>query len=504
VIVLLKTFRITPWLLWLCSTAGAAAPLSTPHATTSDHERSLTGAYRSSSEHPRVFTTPVDVEGLVARINAAGSFSAEIFPKLAKRVKADLAAKQDWGATYSGCDLDIYLHAFSYEPVGGYANEIRSESQLRIAMGMKQDALAPTGAAVVASRLALYAALVNAGAHAPIGAPSADQAADLSKRILLAWATRGFRDQQGKMLHAAEQFCDGQRRFSRLEENGVGLQIGRGVVYSVHAQDLLQAIGALKSEETRELNAVHAALFDLILEASNFRFALPELNHPDTVCELYSNHVGAHLAALLSIARLLDDNRKLTAVLYGNDRSIPVALPWARWFNRAIYGQNDKPIPCYKNPGPDSLTSHPSFQTSVAAPGEIEDRYRNANAGQAFGYSLGVLAALYNMAELLSNAGFDAYGYRGVHQQSIEMATEYYACFGKQVGFKKTVSGENGRRCPDYLQYVGQIVGGLEINIVMGAHRFPGNRAIAELELAAKAAAGPDLLDPIRFGRWNN
>jgi hypothetical protein len=33
---------------------------------------------------------------------------------------------------------------------------------------------------------------------------------------------------------------------------------------------------------------------------------------------------------------------------------------------------------------------------------------------------------------------------------------------------------------------------------------FPGNKAIVELEAAAKAAAGPDLLDAIRFGRWRN
>jgi hypothetical protein len=57
------------------------------------------------------------------------------------------------------------------------------------------------------------------------------------------------------------------------------------------------------------------------------------------------------------------------------------------------------------------------------------------------------------------------------------------------VGFKKTVTGENGRACPDYPQYVGHIVSGLKIDIAMGAHRFPGNRAIAELEPAAKAAA---------------
>jgi hypothetical protein len=119
-------------------------------------------------------------------------------------------------------------------------------------------------------------------------------------------------------------------------------------------------------------NAFHAAMFDLIREASNFRFTLPELNRSaDARCELYSNHVGAHLAGLLSIARLLDDGRKFNAVLYGNDRSIPAALPWTVWFNHAVYGENDKPISCYKNKGPDRSTSPDAFQTPVVAPGEI-------------------------------------------------------------------------------------------------------------------------------------
>jgi hypothetical protein len=37
----------------------------------------------------------------------------------------------------------------------------------------------------------------------------------------------------------------------------------------------------------------------------------------------------------------------------------------------------------------------------------------------------------------------------------------------------------------------------------MGAYRFPESTAITELEAAAKAA-GRDLLDAIRFGRWRN
>jgi hypothetical protein len=84
------------------------------------------------------------------------------------------------------------------------------------------------------------------------------------------------------------------------------------------------------------------------------------------------------------------------------------------------------------------------------------------------------------------------------------MATQYYACYGKNAGFKKTVTTGNARICPDYQQYIGQIVNGLEIDIVMGANRFPGNVVITELEAPAKAAAGRDLFDAIRFGRWQD
>lgn len=465
---------------------------------------SLSGSYSSGTAHPRVFTTQADLNDVVTRINSSNSFSAQSFGRLSDQVKRDLAAKTDWDATYSGCDLDVYLHAFSYEPMGGYANEIRTADQLRSAMNMKPGMSPPTGAAIVASRLALYAVLVKMGAHTNAGTPAPNDAAALAKRILLAWATHGIRDTKGDFLSAATQFCDGQGRFNHLSENGVGLQIARGIVYSVHAQDLLQSIEAFNPRELNALNEFHTAMFDLIRQASNFRFALPELNHPDTACELYSNHVGAHLIGLLSIARLLDDGRKFNAVLYGVDRSIPLAIPWTKYFNHAIYGESDKPIACYKNPGSDSLTSHPSYQTSMVAPGEIEDRYRNATAAQAFGYSLGVLGGLYSDAEMMKIAGIDAYGYRGAHHQSIEMATQYYACYGKHVGFKKTVTADNARACSDYQQYIGQIVNGLEIDIVMGAYRFPGNTAITELEAAGKADAGRDLLDAIRFGRWTN
>jgi hypothetical protein len=483
---------------------GTMLPVDTLARTAPNVYPSLAGSYTSSAQHPRVFNTPAEMSDMVTRINSSGSFSAQSFAGLSNKVKADLAANVDWDAVYSGCDLDIYLHSFSYEPTTGYADEIRTTSQLGSAMHVKEGMSPPTGAAIVASRLAIYAALVKSGAKAPTGGPSAGDAAALAKRIVLVWANRGFRDQRGNVLSRAEQFCDGQQHFNVVVQNGVGLQIGRGIIYSVHTQDLLQSIGAFNSAQTNQLNVFHAAMFNLIREASNFRAALPQMNGPATLCERYSNHVGAHLLGLLAIARLLDDGRKFNAVLYGVDRSIPLAISWTDWFNHAVYGEQDKPIACHKNTGPDSLASHPSFQTAVVAPGEIEDRYRNANAGQGFGYTLGVLAGLFEMSDLMENAGYDAFGYRGTHQQSVEMATQYYACYGENAGFKKSVTAENARACPDYQQYVGQIVNGLELDIVMGAYRFPGNSLITELEPAAKAAAGTDVLDAIRFGRWRD
>jgi hypothetical protein len=297
--------------------SGAMLPLNTPARAAPDVYPSLAGSYTSSAQHPRVFITPTDMKDLVTRINSSGSFSAQSFARLSNKVKADLAANGDWDAVYSGCDLDIYLHAFSYEPTTGYADEIRTTSQLGSATHVKEGMAPPTGASIVASRLAIYAALVKSGAKAPTGGPSPGEAAALAKRILLAWANRGFRDQKGNILSRAEQFCDGQQHFNVIIQSGVGLQIGRGIIYSVQAQDMLQSIGAFNSTQTNQLNVFHAALFNLIREASNFRAALPEMNGPDSACERYSNHVGAHLLGLLAIARLLDDGRKFNAVLYG-------------------------------------------------------------------------------------------------------------------------------------------------------------------------------------------
>ena len=128
----------------------------------------------------------------------------------------------------------------------------------------------------------------------------------------------------------------------------------------------------------------------------------------------------------------------------------------------------------------------------------------DCNPAQGFGYTLGVLADFYTMTDLMKKAGFSVLSYRGSHGQSVEMATDYYACYGKYVGFKKPVTADYARACPNYQQYIGQIVNGLETNIVMGAYHFPQDAAITEPEATAKKGAGANLLDPLRFGRWRD
>jgi hypothetical protein len=103
---------------------------------------------------------------------------------------------------------------------------------------------------------------------------------------------------------------------------------------------------------------------------------------------------------------------------------------------------------------------------------------------------------------MLKNAGFEAFGYRGARGQTIQLAADYYSCYGKYVGFKKTVIEENARSCPDYQEYIGQIVNGLETADVMAAYHFPNDPVLNELDAAAKAGAGVNLIDPIRFGQW--
>jgi hypothetical protein len=210
---------------------------------------------------------------------------------------------------------------------------------------------------------------------------------------------------------------------------------------------------------------------------------------------------------------LLDDDRKLNAVVYGGDHSIPVLLPWIKLFDRVIYGKADAPDRI-DNRFPDSLTSlanHADYASPVVAPGEIADRGRNANPLQGIGYPMFTLERLFDAAEILRIAGYDPYGYRGAHEQSIEMALQYYACYATAAGFYETVTAGNSRACANAPQYYGKLVNGVDRLVLIGADRFPANKVITELEAAAKATAsggqfgaGAFKNEAILFGKWRD
>ena len=471
----------------------ATVPLDPPHPDLPK----LAGTYHSLT-HPGVFITADELKDIASRINRQGSYSEQRFGLLAKQIKQDLNSRIDWDVTYSGPNVGVYQYTFSYEP------QDQHDAEIRAALTIRPNAKAPAGAAVVASRLALYAALLKAGAKPPSGSPGSDEPSALAKRILLAWADRGFRDAKGKFLELGSFTRDGHRR----PDSGLGITLGRGIIYSVHAQDLLESLGVLNADDVQRLNAFHATIFDLIRQSENVLFA--GVGFPYSDCSRYTNLATNAMAGMLATARLLNDRSKVNAVLFGGDPAIPVLAPWTQMFEHLIYGQSDGPAPgCVHNHeagSQSSLANHHDYQTLHAAPGEIADRFRNANPSQGIGYPMFTLERLFDAAEIMQIAGFDPYGYRGSHGQSIEMAVEYYACFAKSAGFNRSVTQANSASCANAAQYYGKLVNGVDRMLLVGAERFPGSRAITGLEADAEksATSGAFATDAILFGKWRN
>jgi hypothetical protein len=468
----------------------------------------VAGHYTKLDAHPRVFDSRDELQDIARRTNSPASFSAKQFSTLASRVRRAFAAKVDWQATYSGCDLEIYLRGFAYEQKPAYGND-RSDDQLLAAMHGQPGLAPPHGAAIVAARAALYAALVQAGAAPPPGAPSAADAADFAKRILLAWADHGFRDETGAFRLTEDKYCDlnsdGKPRVTQFGAFNGALTHSRGVIYSVHAQDLLQGIGGVTRDEQTRMDAFHHNMFDAIRAIHNQEY---DLNMKmKNVDEVYNNQFVGHLTALLSIARLFDDEPDVDAALNGGTVVRTVKLPWIELFDHVIYGPVDTPLlNVTPNSSADPFKSHPAYSTPIVAAGEINDRYRHDNPAQTIGYPMGSLQGLYMAAELMKIAGFNPYVYRGAHGQSIEMATSYYACFAKSAGFAKIISAENSGNCPDFTQYLGTVVNGVEENVIIGAYRFPDDDELVALDASAKATFTRSAfsMEPILFGKWRD
>jgi hypothetical protein len=196
-----------------------------------------------------------------------------------------------------------------------------------------------------------------------------------AKKVLFAWGTQGFRDQQGRVLTQQNQLCD--RNGNHADVADAGLAISRGIVYSVHAQDLLMYCGALDESEARALSAFHSAIFVLLLDSLNN-------NYDRCACDHYDNHSANSCRTPGNGAT----GRQPGASRRGVVGPTPIdARRFAvdRLFRSAIYCEADLPNSCRFNSGSDSYTSHPFFSTAVVAPGEIDDRFRNKGTGQGIG-----------------------------------------------------------------------------------------------------------------------
>jgi hypothetical protein len=279
-------------------------PASYPH---------LPGRYVSLNAHPRGFDTREQLQDIARRANSPATFTSRQFSTLAGRIGRDLAAKVDWQATYSGRDLlDLFARLL-----------LRAEARLRqrpLRWGIAradERASRPLPAAPgchCRGAPALYAALIDAGAKPPPGAPRATEAADFAKRILLAWADHGFRDEAGVFRTREEKYCDldphGKQRVTQFGTFSGALTHSRGVIYSVHAQDLLEGIGALTRGEQTRLDTFHHNMADVIRSINNEEYDLDmKWRYPN---EVYNNQFVGHLTALLSIARLFDNEQDLT------------------------------------------------------------------------------------------------------------------------------------------------------------------------------------------------
>jgi hypothetical protein len=457
------------------------------------------GQYQAAQGYPRVFMRPDFIRSLAERVGDSESYTHLRFDGIAKWVRATMAKPILWDKTYWGCDVETYLYAFSVET--GSPSLL---AKLRRDLDLADNEMPPVGAAVVAARLALYATVLKAGVAPAAGAPDADTAIALAKRILLAWSDTGFRDASGEHIRTEpEQFCfEGKPQVAWRTQ--LGLQVSRGMIYFVYAQDLLSALGSLDAGEKERLKSFDLAIYDLIGNALRFEFS-PESAWKED-CERFGNHISNQLTAMLAIASVLDDGKRFDAVLRGGSAAHAPIISWTEYFNEAIYGVDDEPRGCYANRGVDAATSFGSFNATIAEPGEIVDRNRNAHVEQGMGYPMFALERMFDAAEILNGAGFRPYSYRGAKKQSLELPLDYYACFVKGAGFGAIVTADSAAGCANAPQYIGRKVEGAEVDFLIGAYRFPNDERITDLESQARSAGaeGPRSLDPILFGRWRD
>jgi hypothetical protein len=88
----------------------------------------------------------------------------------------------------------------------------------------------------------------------------------------------------------------------------------------------------------------------------------------------------------------------------------------------------------------------------------------------------------------------------------MQLIVRSLACFAKYAGFSNVITSENSRDCLNVTQYLGAIVNAVQPNVLIGAYRFPADRALTELEIPARVVLtkSASSLEPILFGKWRD
>lgn len=426
---------------------AAFAAGSEPAGVVAADPRSVAGDGRSASRgvHPFVFSTASDMR----RVLACGSATAAVAKRLAEtrcRTALDKAAAH--ASPFSGCSLSRYL------------NDLTDEQR---------------GAAQAAASLALYAYLHRLSASTYGDGELAARARKAAKLILLSWAKEGLRE-RGAFRAALAQYCDEKGEVTLDTEFAIGLHLGRGVPYLVHATDLMLGMGEFEDGERVVLDEFFRELSALIRLAGNSRARRSNLD-----CNRFSNHVSVQLAALVSIARFRHDHDGLADA--GFRQGGQVAIPWTLQVSQAIYGPGQTALNCYRN---GSQQDFAQTQTPVA--GEVVDRFR-AGAAQTFGYPMFSLTHLLLSAKVLMASEFRALtAVIGACSRLLSALTYYSAYFAQLLSPDETrVPGDF--RHPGSEQYVGKIVSrsggttidgrdGLLLPYLLGSSLFAGDQAI--------------------------
>jgi hypothetical protein len=352
---------------------------------------------------------------------------------------------------FSGCSIERYLKELTYEH---------------------------GGAAQAASTLAVHAYSLGFRDRPAGTSQSAAQYWLASKGIILGWATGGLRENNILRLRV-EQFCNETGATDLNTKFSVGLQIGRGVPYLVHAIDLLLAARILSDDEMRIVFGFLDGIFQLVRDAANYR-----AKHSNLDCNRFNNHVSVQIAALLSIARLLDHTSNFEDVAFGAIGDI--SIPWTLQVTQSIYGQSEPALNCYRN------GIEPGFnQTPHPSKGEIVDRYRAGDL-QTFGYPMFSLTHLLLSAKILEGAGYQAYSFSAEGHQPLISALHYYSLYFSRLLSDKETRVPRDFSADDREQYVGKILStaggatiegrdGLLLPYLLGRTAFPDDLPIKEV-----------------------